>query len=49
MAGLLDALGSYSGDDTTKDQYGQTQADRRQPIWSGLLSAGLLAVAGGRT
>ena len=50
MAGLLDDLfgGSYSGDDTTKDEYGQTQADRRKPVFSGLINAGLLAVAGGQ-
>ena len=48
MAGLLDDLGGVSGDDTVKDQYGQTQADRRKPLWSGLINAGLLAVAGGQ-
>jgi hypothetical protein len=46
MAGLLD--GGLSGDDTVKDEYGQTQADRRKPLWSGLINAGLLAVAGGQ-
>jgi hypothetical protein len=45
MAGLLDA---WAGDDTTKDEYGMTQADRRQPLWSGLINAGLLAIAGGQ-
>lgn len=34
-------------DDTTKDEFGQTQADRRQPLWSGLMKAGLLGVAAG--
>lgn len=34
-------------DDATKDEFGQTQADRRQPIWSGLIKAGLLGVAAG--
>ena len=50
MAGLLDDIfgGSYSGDDTVKDQYGQTQADRRKPVFSGLVNAGLLAMAGGQ-
>ena len=44
MPGLLDDL---QADDTTKDEFGQTQADRRQPIWSGLVKAGLLGVAAG--
>jgi hypothetical protein len=44
MPGLLDNL---QADDTTKDEFGQTQADRRQPIWSGLIKAGLLGVAAG--
>ncbi len=47
MAGLLDGLGGLSGDDTVKDQFGQTQADRRDPLWAGLIRAGLLGVAGG--
>jgi len=44
MAGLLDGL---LADDTTKDDLGLTQADRRQPMWSGLIKAGLLGVAAG--
>lgn len=44
MAGLLDGL---LADDTTKDELGLTQADRRQPMWSGLIKAGLLGVAAG--
>ena len=44
MPGLLDDL---QADDTTKDQFGQTQADRRQPIWAGLIKAGLLGVGAG--
>lgn len=45
MAGLLDSL---LADDTTKDDAGMTQADRRQPVWSGLIKAGLLGVAAGQ-
>src|SRR5262245_61465759 len=44
MMGLLDG---YVGDDTTRDEYGMTQADRREPIFSGLIRAGLLGVAAG--
>lgn len=44
MVGLLDRI---FGDDTTKDDMGQTEADRRAPIWGDLIKAGLLAVAGG--
>jgi hypothetical protein len=44
MAGLLDFL---QADDTDKDQYGMTQADRRQSMYSGLIKAGLLGVAAG--
>ena len=44
MAGLLDGL---LADDTTKDEFGLTQADRRQPLWGGLVKAGLLGMAAG--
>lgn len=44
--GLLDFSG-FVGDDTVKDEYGMTQADRRQPLFSGLLKAGLLGMAAG--
>ena len=44
MAGLLSG---YVGDDEIKDEFGMTQADRRQPIFSGLINAGLLGVAAG--
>jgi hypothetical protein len=46
--GLLDGdFSGFVGDDKVKDEFGQTQADRRAPLWSGLINAGLLAVAGG--
>jgi len=52
MAGLLDTLGEagtfFVGDDKDKDEYGQTQADRRMPLWAGMIKAGLLGVAGGQ-
>ena len=44
MAGLLDGL---VGDSTAKDELGLTEADRRQPLWSSLIKAGLLGVAAG--
>jgi len=44
--GLLDFSG-FVGDDTTKDEYGMTQADRRQPLFSGLIRGGMLAMAAG--
>ena len=44
--GLLDFSG-FVGDDTAKDEYGLTQADRRQPLWSGLFKAGMLGMAAG--
>ena len=37
-----------SADDEKKDEYGMTQYDRQQPVWSGLIKAGLLGVAGGQ-
>lgn len=44
MAGLLSG---YVGDDETKDQFGMTEADRRAPLFAGLIKAGLLGVAAG--
>jgi len=44
--GLLDFSG-YVGDETTKDEFGLTQADRRQPLFTGLLKAGMLGMAAG--
>jgi len=44
--GLLDFSG-FTGDDTVKDEYGMTQADRRQPLFSGLIRGGMLAMAAG--
>jgi hypothetical protein len=44
MAGLLSGL---VGDDTVKDEYGMTEADRRAPLFAGLIRSGLLAVAAG--
>jgi len=40
-------LDGFVGDDTIKDEYGQTQADRREPLWGGLVKAGLLGIAAG--
>jgi len=40
-------LSGFVGDETTKDEYGLTQADRRQPLFSGLLQAGMLGLAAG--
>ena len=49
MPGLLgDIWTGIAGDDTTKDEYGQTQADRRMPIWADLMKTGLLMAAGGQ-
>ena len=44
--GLLDFSG-FVGDDTAKDEFGMTQADRRQPLFTGLLKAGMLGMAAG--
>jgi hypothetical protein len=44
MAGLLDFI---AGDSVTQDESGQTESQRRLPIWAGLIKAGLLAHAGG--
>src|SRR4249920_288443 len=41
MAGLLDSGNWFTGDDTVKDQFGQTQADRRDPLWAGLIQGGM--------
>ena len=46
VMGLLDFSG-FVGDDTTKDEFGLTQADRRQPLFTGLLKAGMLGMAAG--
>ena len=42
MAGLLDG-----STDEPKDEYGMTRSERQQPLWSGLIKAGLLGVAAG--
>ena len=44
--GLLDFSG-FVGDETAKDEFGMTQADRRQPLFTGLLKAGMLGMAAG--
>src|SRR5215471_9931575 len=44
--GLLERIvGSY--DPSTKDEYGMTSAERRAPIFQGLLNTGAKLVAGG--
>jgi hypothetical protein len=49
MAGLLDDLPNYWGDNTTKDPgTGLTQADRRDPLWAGLIQGGMGLLAAGQ-